>query len=59
MDAAMLSKPIPINTRVDKILRDRIDDWRRAQPDLPPISKAIRALIERGLVAEPNKKDVA
>lgn len=55
----MLSKPIPINTRVDKILRDRIDDWRRAQPDLPPISKAIRALIERGLVAEPNKKDVA
>jgi hypothetical protein len=45
----MLKKSIPINTRVDKPLRERIDAWRRAQPDLPPLSKAMRALMERGL----------
>jgi hypothetical protein len=51
----MLNKPIPINTRVDKVLLDRIDDWRRAQPDIPPRSEAMRALIERGLSDDPDK----
>jgi hypothetical protein len=52
----MLNKPIPINTRVDKILLDRIDDWRRTQPDIPPRSEAMRALIERALDDGPAKK---
>jgi hypothetical protein len=51
----MLNKPIPINTRVDKLLLDRIDDWRRAQADIPPRSEAMRALIERGLDDEPAR----
>lgn len=29
----------------------RIDDWRRAQPDLPNASEAIRRLVEAGLNA--------
>jgi predicted nuclease with RNAse H fold len=51
----MLKKSIPLNTRVDKPLRDRIDAWRRAQPDLPPMSKAMRSLMERGLAIESGK----
>lgn len=29
----------------------KVDDWRRAQPDLPNASEAIRRLVEAGLEA--------
>lgn len=28
---------------------EKIDDWRRQQPDLPSRAEAIRRLVERGL----------
>jgi len=29
---------------------DKIDAWRRQQPDLPPRAEAIRRLVEKGLL---------
>jgi hypothetical protein len=34
----------------------KIDDWRRAQPDLPNVSEAIRRLVEAGLEATKKRK---
>ena len=33
-----------------------VDDWRRAQEDIPSRSEAIRRLIELGLKAPPQKQ---
>jgi hypothetical protein len=33
----------------------KIDAWRRAEPDLPNISEAIRRLVEIGLKAKKGK----
>jgi hypothetical protein len=33
----------------------KIDDWRRAQPDLPNLSEAIRRLVEAGLEKKGGK----
>jgi hypothetical protein len=35
--------------RVSQDWLDRIDDWRRKQPDLPPRAEAIRRLVEQAL----------
>jgi hypothetical protein len=31
---------------------EKIDEWRRKQPDLPPRAEAIRRLVEKGLASE-------
>jgi hypothetical protein len=31
---------------------DAIDNWRRAQPDLPPRAEAVRRLVEAGLKSD-------
>jgi hypothetical protein len=41
-----------IQTRFDAPLLERLDDWRRHQPDIPPRSRAIRNLIARALEQE-------
>lgn len=43
--------------RLDAEFLDRIDEWRRRQPDIPPRAEAFRRLIERGLQAEKPKGD--
>ena len=48
----MSTKLIPLNTRGEPSLRDRVDDWRRRQPEIPPRSEALRELIRRALQAE-------
>ena len=35
--------------RASQEFLDRIDDWRRAQADIPPRSEAIRRLVELAL----------
>lgn len=30
---------------------DRVDDWRRKQPNIPSRAEAVRLLVERGLSA--------
>lgn len=35
---------------------NRIDDWRRHQPDLPNLSEAIRRLVDAGLEASRKGK---
>lgn len=34
---------------VEPSFLDRVDDWRRKQPDLPSRAEAIRRLVEKGL----------
>jgi hypothetical protein len=34
---------------------EKVDNWRRKEPDLPNLSEAIRRLVELGLVS--SKKD--
>jgi len=45
-------KPSRFEIRLPADLEDRIDEWRRAQPDLPPRAEAARRLIEVGLNAD-------
>lgn len=33
---------------------ERVDEWRRAQPDIPARAEAIRRLVEAGLSAAPK-----
>jgi len=40
-----------IYTRVSGTLRDRFENWRRAQPEIPPRSEALRSLIDKALSA--------
>jgi len=35
--------------RLDEATIKRIDDWRRAQPDLPSRAEAIRRLVDQAL----------
>jgi hypothetical protein len=56
----MLSKPIPINTRVDKQLLERIEAWRgQVRPIVPPRSEALRMLIEKALGTDKPEKKTA
>jgi len=43
-----------INVRVDEEFLERLDAWRRKQPDLPTRPEAIRRLADRGLASEAN-----
>jgi hypothetical protein len=53
----MAKKPERFEMRFDVNMIERIDDWRRKQPDLPSRTAAIRHLIEVGLaVAQPQQK---
>jgi hypothetical protein len=51
---AKKSERFEMRFEVDMI--DRIDDWRRQQPDLPSRAGAIRRLIEVGLAVAPPQQ---
>jgi len=42
--------------RASKEFLNRLDNWRREQPDLPSRAEAIRRLVEIALKGEPKKK---
>lgn len=42
--------------RVSSAFLEKIDDWRRRQPDIPPRAEAIRRLVEVALAEAPTKK---
>jgi len=49
-----------MQVRVSGPLRERVENWRRAQTKIPPLSETLRALIEIGLGdASVNSKDAA
>jgi hypothetical protein len=48
-----------INVRIERAQLGNLDDWRRAQPDLPTRPEAIRRLIELGLEAATVEKGKA
>lgn len=45
----MTEKPERFEMRVPAGWLGRIDEWRRAQPDLPSRAEAIRRLVEQAL----------
>jgi hypothetical protein len=45
--------PVRFELRLYGDLGAAIDDWRRAQPDLPSKNEAIRRLVELGLSVRP------
>lgn len=42
--------------RVRKSFMDKIDAWRREQPDLPVQAEAIRRLVEKGIASDKAEK---
>jgi hypothetical protein len=55
----MTTKTERLELRVDAEFLEKVDEWRRIQPDLPPRAAAIRRLVEKGLDAdraEPKKR---
>jgi hypothetical protein len=38
-----------LNMMTTEELMQRVDDWRRLEPDMPGVSEAVRRLIEHGL----------
>ena len=47
---------LPITVRATPGLIDRLDAWRRLQPDLPTRPEAVRRLTEAGLAAENRRQ---
>jgi hypothetical protein len=50
----MPTKTERLELRVDEAFLQRLDDWRRQQPDLPPRARAVRQLVEVALRADEN-----
>jgi metal-responsive CopG/Arc/MetJ family transcriptional regulator len=50
----MSDKRKAIHARVEDPLIERVDNWRRQQPVIPPRSQAIRELIEKALAEAGN-----
>jgi hypothetical protein len=44
-----------INVRVDEEFIERLDEWRRNQPDLPTRPEALRRLAEQALATTPKR----
>jgi len=47
--------PTMIHTRLAGELRQRFEDWRRQQEEIPPRSKAVCQLLEKALIANAAK----
>jgi len=48
--------PIKKLIRFDQNMLDNVEEWRRGQTPIPPVSEAIRRLVERGLAAPAPRK---
>ena len=47
-----------IYTRVSGKLRDQFENWRRAQPEIPPRSEALRSLLDKALTTPGSDRAV-
>ncbi len=43
-------KKTPVHMTFEQPLLQRVEDWRRRQPVIPPRAEALRALVQRGLL---------
>ena len=55
-DAMTLIHDRPFQMRASAEFLAKVDDWRRAQPDLPSRAEAIRRLVEIALSERPTPK---
>jgi hypothetical protein len=47
---------LPIHIKVDPDFKRAVNDWRRRQPDIPPLAEAVRILVSIGLkIAESDR----
>lgn len=51
----MAVNTVMFQMRVPEEFLDKLDDWRRAQPDLPSRGEAVRRLVELGFAAPKPK----
>jgi hypothetical protein len=47
-----MARTIPATAKFKEPEFELIENWRRAQPRIPPLSEAVRRLVFRGLEAE-------
>lgn len=45
-----------MQVQVSGPLREQVENWRRAQPKIPPLSEALRQLIEKALADDRRRK---
>jgi hypothetical protein len=50
-------KAVHVTFKVSEL--DLIEDWRRAQPEIPALAATIRTFVIQGLKALPSSKDAA
>jgi hypothetical protein len=48
-----------ITARIPKEQLDQLEDWRRRQRRIPPMTVAVRILLERGLAADTFEVEAA
>lgn len=44
-------KHVTVTLRMEEEQKDRVNQWRRMQPDIPSVTEALRILVNRGLEA--------
>lgn len=54
----MSDEPSAIQVRVSGSLREQVENWRRSQEKIPPLSQALRLLLERALADDQRGKPV-
>jgi hypothetical protein len=47
-------KMVQLMIRATPDMIERLDDWRRVQPDIPGRAEAVRRLVELGLTVKPK-----
>jgi hypothetical protein len=49
----------PVHMTFEQPLLERVEDWRRKQPVIPPRAEALRELVQRGLLHDGPIEDQA
>ena len=49
----------PVHMTFEQPLLERVEDWRRKQPVIPPRAEALRELVQRGLLHDDPIEDQA
>jgi hypothetical protein len=50
---------ILITARIRKEQLEKLEDWRRRQDRIPPMTEAVRVLLDRGLAADAGEAKAA
>jgi hypothetical protein len=45
-----------IHVRFDRALAERLEDWRRRQPEIPTIAEGVRRLVDRAIANDDHAR---